>query len=218
MPPTTPPSGSPTGKCAEREQPPRPVHTNHALHPPAVIPAPPSVIPAQAGTTHPTPSPSSPIQSLPPFRGEVRWGVGSHEPTHHARPAPIPTPRLRRPRPLRQPAHFRHSCVGRNPGDLQRPRSSRVSCHAHHPANTHAPSPIHPSPFPGGRLGGGWAATSQRTQRAPPQSRRHPSVAPAPTVIPAPLSVIPAQAGTTRGERRNDGKSTNPNPRQFPNP
>ena len=38
------------------------------------FPRSPSVIPAQAGTTHPFPN-----SSLPPFRGEVRWGVGGPE-------------------------------------------------------------------------------------------------------------------------------------------
>ena len=60
--------------------------------PDSVIPAqagtdaPPSVIPAQAGThDHPiddaTPAPPFPNSSLPPSRGEVRWGVESTEPT-----------------------------------------------------------------------------------------------------------------------------------------
>ena len=48
---------------------------------PTAIPAPPSsVIPAQAGTNQHAPSKlPQENSSLPPFRGEVRWGVGSHE-------------------------------------------------------------------------------------------------------------------------------------------
>ncbi len=49
-----------------------------------------------------------------------------------------PTPHIRLTRPLR------HSCAGRNPR-----------------APTPTPSPIHPSPLPGGRLGGGWNAPSR---------------------------------------------------------
>ena len=48
------------------------------------------------------------------------------------------------------------------------------------------PSPIHPSPLPGGRLGGGW---EPRTTTAGPTRPDRP---PRP-----PPSVIPAQAGTT---------------------
>ena len=86
-------------------------HTSHA--PPRKSPTPPtlrhsraplpsflrplSVIPAQAGTT-PRPIPASPPlfpnSSLPPGRGEVRWGVGRREPPPPALHAPIthPTP------------------------------------------------------------------------------------------------------------------------------
>ena len=189
MPPTTPQSGSATDKCVEREQPPRPVHTNHALHPPAVIPAPPSVIPAQAGTTHqarpapiptprlrrprplrhtcpfpsflrrqeprrsptpalaasisPRPPPTRhprpfPNSSLPPTRGEVRWGVGSHEPTHQARPAPITTPHLHRPRPLRRTYALPPSYLRPLPSFLRRQEP---------PTRHLRPSPIHPSPY-----------------------------------------------------------------------
>ena len=52
--------------------------------PPTVTPAPPTVIPAQAGTTphtHPPPIPPFPNSSLPPSRGEARWGVGRNEHT-----------------------------------------------------------------------------------------------------------------------------------------
>ena len=76
------------------------------------------------------------------------------------------------------------------------------------PSNFPPPPPIHPSPLPGGRLGGGWDAPSHHHRPCTPRS---PSVTPAsppshlrplrhtnsPSVTPAPLSVIPAQAGTT---------------------
>ena len=85
--------------------------------PPTVIPAPPTVIPAQAGTRAPLPSPLRPQpsflrrqeppaptptpapfpnSSLPPSRGEVRWGVGRCEQAPPVAPAPL----SRRPRAL----------------------------------------------------------------------------------------------------------------------
>ena len=141
--------------------------------------------------------------SLPPFRGEVRWGVGGTD-----RPPAI-EPKI--PSPLRPPS--RHSCAGRNhsthqatrtkhlpqensslppfrgevrwgvggtdrppaiepkiPSPLRPPLSSFLR--RQEPARTHAnpqatPSPIHPSPLLGGRLGGGWEApiVHQRSSR-----------------------------------------------------
>ena len=90
--------------------------------PPPATPHPLSVIPAQAGTrtpsrhsyappfrhscagrnphhhTHPPPPPPFPNSSLPPFRGEARWGVGGNE--HTTAPATTTTPL---PRPLPHP-------------------------------------------------------------------------------------------------------------------
>ena len=64
----------------------------------------PSVIPALAAGISPSPPPSQhhlfPNSSLPPSRGEVRWGVRRREPT-----PPIV------PRPDRPPAPIRHSCT-----------------------------------------------------------------------------------------------------------
>ena len=62
---------------------------------PTVIPAPPTVIPAQAGTPthaspHTPPIPPFPNSSLPPSRGEARWGVGGTE--HTTAPSPTTTP------------------------------------------------------------------------------------------------------------------------------
>ena len=87
--------------------------------PPSVIPAPLLVIvvrlfviPAQAGT-HPTPTPF-PNSSLPPSRGEVRWGVGGCD-----RPPPLTfhphtraqDPSFAPPPPLAIRAPPRHSCA-----------------------------------------------------------------------------------------------------------
>ncbi len=133
-------------------------HQPHATPPARTppTPRPPSspralpVIPAQAGTHAPTPStPLTPLpnSSLPPSRGEARWGVGGREPaptprhaanTHPTNPTPrrqhaphqpsasvIPAPPHRHPlrplnrHPLRPPS--RHSCAGRNPLRATRP-------------------------------------------------------------------------------------------------
>ena len=71
--------------------------------------------PAQAGTAraHPPPLPHFPNSSLPPFRGEARWGVGSTERAQKQLRAPSPTPPVAPPPPV-IPALFRHSCAGRN--------------------------------------------------------------------------------------------------------
>ena len=122
---------------------------------PSVIPAPPSVIPAQAGTQtlhtpalrHPPNSHSFPNSSLPPSRGEVRWGVECHElpppvvprPDHSCRTSVGPAlsrhscASLRRTRafpsflhPLRHScAPLRHSCAGRNAGSRRGSAAAR---------------------------------------------------------------------------------------------
>ena len=119
--------------------------------PPIVIPAPLPVIPAQAGTTHPTPL--FPNSSLPPSRGEVRWGVECREPAHQSRPTPIThaTP----------PPHPRFSVIPPSPPYIPTPPNRhscalpRHSCAGRNPRSTHPPppsSPIHPSPLPGGKV------------------------------------------------------------------
>ena len=82
-------------------------------------------------------------------RGEVRWGVGGNEPAPTAlqHPDHLPPPLLYLPPP--PCPTFRHSCAGRN-------------AHAHTRAPSTYPKKIHPSPLPGGRLGGGWDVSSQR--------------------------------------------------------
>ena len=69
-----------------------------------------------------------------------------------------------------------------------------------------APSPMHPSPLPGGRLGGGWNAASQRTSRAAPRSpmsRPSPSFLrrqePSPTFAPSPMHPSPLPEGRLGG-------------------
>ena len=195
--------------------------------PPTVIPAPPPSFlrrqePAPAGTHHHHPTSPIPNSSLPPSRGEVRWGVECCEPPprpytprsptraplrHSCAPTVIPA-QAGNPRPSRHSrAHHRHSCAGRNLCRQEPTTTIQLP-----------PSPIHPSPLPEGRLGGGWNAASRRTTRTAPQSPtpsittraplRHPHAPPViPTplpsflrsspAIPAPAPVIPAQAGTT---------------------
>ncbi len=135
-------------------------------------------------------TPPSPNSSLPPSRGEVRWGVERREPARQSRCAPIAW--------HRSPALllFRRSCVSSS-SFLRRQEPRRPPAPRHsggpttHPTSS-PPSPIHPSPLPGGRLGGGWNAASQRTNRAAPRSpgpdRPHCSF----SVVLAPPSVIPA--------------------------
>ncbi len=182
--------------------------------------------------THPFPN-----SSLPPTRGEVRRGVGSHKPTHQTRPAPIPTPHLHRPRPnrhtraplslLRPPPSFLRRQEPRDPQPT--PKSTPHTHPSSHPP-TPTPSPIHPSPPTRGEVRWGVRSHEPTPQAHPapiptphlhrPRPLRHPctsSAAPAPFRHSCPLRhscapfVIPAQAGT-------EGKSANPNPQQFPNP
>ena len=163
------------------------------------------VIPAQAGTptphpplsphAHPHPTTPFPNSSLPPFRGEARWGVGGtdrpptiapasiplHSPptTHPAIPAPlrsvIPaqagTPRP--PAPQLAPTSRRHTQLLPHPPPTRHPPSPIHPSKNTHTPHTPPPPPIHPSPLLGGRLGGGWEATTHHhppspTPRAPP--------------------------------------------------
>ena len=88
----------------------------------------------------PSPAGRRPNSSLPPLRGEVRWGVRRHAPAHQSHPAPIDyaAPPLL------------------SPSIIPAPPPQRAG------------APIHPSPLPGGRLGGGCDATHRRTNRARP--------------------------------------------------
>ena len=156
-----PPSPRPLPSFLRRQEPTAPLPS---------FPRPLPVIPAQAGTRAtstvaphpqfipPTPHPPHPLpnSSLPPSRGEVRWGVGGREPPPAAEPPPAPSgahPRLRHPcTPLpsflrrQEPTAclpsflrpLRHSCAGRNPRYLHRRPPSPI-----HPTN---PSPTHPHP------------------------------------------------------------------------
>ncbi len=162
--------------------------------PPTVIPAPPTVIPAQAGTcagrNPPPPSnfPPSPIHPSPLPGGRLGggWNAASRRTTRTAPQSPTPSITPARP----------------SPSFLRRQE----------PATTIQlpPSPIHPSPLPGGRLGGverrepphhphrAPIAHPFHHPRAPLRHPHAPTAIPAPSpVIPAPSPVIPAQAGTT---------------------
>ena len=108
-----------------------------------------------------------PNSSLPPSRGEVRWGVGGHEPSPPSRarpnrsphsPSVIPAPLSVIPAPL--------SVIPAQAGTTL--RRGYLTTLTSRPALT--PSPIHPSPLPGGRLGGGWEVTSRLRQSRAPQS------------------------------------------------
>ncbi len=127
----------------------------------SVTPAPPTVIPAQAGThasTHPHIPYPVPNSSLPPTRGEVRWGVGGSErpPASEWPPAlfesaltlpPCRAPTVT-PTPLSViPAHLFVIPVP-FPSHLRPPPSFLRRQEPTHP-RTHTsptPSPIHPSP------------------------------------------------------------------------
>ncbi len=86
----------------------------------SVIPAPPSVIPAQAGTTHLPPhfAPPAPQFIPPPFQGGGEVGGGT--PRTSTTPVPLDSPRIaatsaRSPPLIRHSRRRRHSCAGRNP-------------------------------------------------------------------------------------------------------
>ena len=121
-------------------------------------------------------------------------------PPHSPSVTPAPPPPHLRPlrhscAPLRHScAPLRHSCAGRNhhapPPPHLRPLSV-IPAQAGTTTTTQQspPSPIHPSPLPGGRLGGGWNAASHHhrpcTPRSPtPLPIRHTR---APSVTPTPL-------------------------------
>ena len=94
------------------------------------------------------------------------------------------------------------------------------------PAPTPTPSPIHPSPLSGGRLGGGWDAPSnhQRSRRAslviPAQAGTHPPQHHAPSPIhPSPLSGGRLGGGWNAAHRRRPSTPQSPKPPQtFPHP
>ena len=211
------------GRRERRERRERPYHapSRHTPTPspsypraPLVIPAPFPVIPAQAGT-HALPTPPRPLfpnSSLPPSRGEVRWGVEGREPAPPTAPHPdhprrthaAPMPHQRSPS---YPLSLRHS-YSSLPSFL--PPFSVIPAQA---GTTH-PAPLFPnSSLPPSRGEVRWGVEGREpahqsrptpiTHAALPPHQRSPSyplpsVIPAPPlVIPAPPLVIPAQAGTT---------------------
>ncbi len=138
--------------------------------------------------THPN-TLSSSNSSLPPSRGEVRWGVRGNERLPTTLPyTSIASPVL--PAPLRHScAPLRHSCAGRNRAPFRHSCAGRNPHAPHYPP---IPSPIHPSPLPGGRLGGGCEATSVCQPPSPTPRSPLPSYSPPSSFLPS-LSVIPAQ-------------------------
>ena len=69
---------------------------------------------------HPSPTPTLfPNSSLPPFRGEVRWGVERREPRTKPRSQRRLTSVIPAPHPRHSCAPSRHSCAGRNQATSQ---------------------------------------------------------------------------------------------------
>jgi len=196
-------SGTPRATTAGPPRPDRPL-----TPPPRHSCAPPLFLRRQEPRLSHTSAPPFPNSSLPPLRGEVRWGVGRREPpppVPHAPIAhPLPLPVIPAPLPvipaqagtqaissvrrapqhpdvsLKPPlrrrtfkaktrdAHHAGSCLRRNDGGWAHRNdeirnATRASSHLPPTASpTPHPFPIHPSPLPGGRLGGGWDAASGR--------------------------------------------------------
>ncbi len=183
--------------------------------------SPPNTPKKQNPNTIAAPSPPLPFpnSSLPPSRGEVRWGVRGNArlPTALAY-TPIAPPTIPAHSPPSPPT-LRHSCAPTV--ILLRPH--RHSCappsflRRQEPTSPHLPSPppspIHPSPLPGGRLGGGCEATRvcqplSPTPRSPLPLFPHLSRrSRAPSVIPAPFPPFL--------RRQEPTPTTTPNP--FPN-
>ncbi len=156
---------------------------------PSIIPAPLSVIPAQAGTTHPNTHPF-PNSSLPPGRGEVRWGVGGHEPSPPSRARPdrsphSPSAQSRVPQsPLRSPSVIPAppSVIPAQAGTHAPPR---VSHHAHQPPSSH---PFPNSSLPPSRGEVRWGVGGHEP---PPPSRAPRSLTPPSAQSRAPQSLTP---------------------------
>ncbi len=157
--------GTPQAATSDRAT---PAHLQKRI-PTPIIPTPSSVIPAPphrhscAGRNPPpipqTPAASSPNSSLPPSRGEVRWGVERHEPppatkrhphssrthphSHHPRPLPrYPRPLPPPPRPPSPPRALPSPPrPSRHPSPLP-----RHSCAP--PPSFLRPSPVIPAPLP----------------------------------------------------------------------
>ena len=143
---------------------------------------------------HPSPlthTTSFPNSSLPPSRGEVRWGVRGHErPPAAERQSAPPSPPSNPPSPSPHPspviprAPLRHSCAGRNP-------------HAPNPTFLASSPNSSLPPFRGEvRWGVGSperppAAERQPAPPSPPSNPPSPSPHP-PPATPAPPPVIPA--------------------------
>ncbi len=175
--------------------PPQPTSAQGERRAPSVLRCALLVIPAQAGT-----QPSRPVSSFlrrqePSHPAPPRHSCAGRNPaipprpvipaqagTQPSRPV-IPAPSssfLRR----QEPSHPAPSFLRRQ--EPSHPASSFLRRQEPSHPNTHPSSPIHPSPLPGGRLGGGWESRSSATRRAAPS----PSCA-APLIAPRPLRLAP---------------------------
>ena len=176
----------------------------------------------------PTPTPApSPNSSLPPLRGEVRWGVGRR--AHplsllHTPIAPPPLSVISRalsvisralsviPHPYPSyHAPFRHTA----------PLSVIPAQAGTHPPQHPPPPPIHPSPLPGGRLGGGWNPARIRCRcfapRSPP-TPYPPYHAPFPSFLRRQEPVIPHPYPSFLRRQEPTHLNTHPLPQFIPPP
>ena len=133
--------------------------------------------------------------SLPPFRGEVRWGVEGRErlrrscaprsPTQPPCKRATPTPLLVSPLKGGRDEFSRgQTLVGaRSPSTVpayagMTEWAQAGTPHPNAPTNTHqanSPKKIHPSPLSGGRLGGEWNAASEAPSPASTAALQTPS-------------------------------------------
>ena len=151
--------GRPRAGDYGRASPNRSLNRQHEVGSSPVTPAP-SLRHSCAGRNHHHhPTSPFPNSSLPPLRGEVRWGVGGHEPATTAVPAPIA-----------------HSTVSTRSAPLPSllPLPSVIPAQAGTTTTTQLPpSPIHPSPL-SGEVRWGWEATSRRLRPCQPQPPTQP--------------------------------------------
>ena len=177
------PRASTSARAAARTSPERIHPTRHPRAPSPVIPAPlypsflrrqepalPPPSPPIPNSSHQPPAPRIlpfPNSSLPPTRGEVRWGVERRERPPAAEPPPAPLQSASTPPSFPRPLPVIPAQAGTRATFTVAPHPQFISPT---PRPTHPPpSPIHPSPLPGGRLGGGCDAPSvdQRPSRRP---------------------------------------------------
>ena len=122
----------------------------------------------------PPQSPPPPIHPSPLPGGRLGGGWEATNQHHRSSRAPIAPPHAHRTHPLRRAYPSRHTRI---PSATPAPPSPSFLRRQEPPTSTSASSPIHPSPLPGGRLGGGWKVASQhhRSPHAPITHATHPS-------------------------------------------